>query len=204
MLPIGPDDGATDGARLAHRRRSAMTVTRFRRAFVAGSLCVLTGCEAITSSKSDCDKTALSEQFTSPITPKLVVRNLDPVAGRSFMTTTRALFTGTITKVYCSGKVSSTFDYNTTFTPGTMSTDEMSLGFWVGRPYQFNFDNELDYVQVIYKIRAYYTDKAFESLELSQKIYPRDLRLDVDIFQYYFALGFMGTQQWFEIKNSGK
>jgi hypothetical protein len=103
---------------------------------------------------------------------------------------TWATFSGTITKIYCEGTVSSTFDYSPTFYPEGMTSDELMKGFNLPQPYEFKFENDEDCLQLIARIK-YFFDKAdytYESMEITKAIRYKDLHYDYTINSYYISI----------------
>ena len=157
-------------------------------------LCMMISCEEKTEKNDECDETRMSSPQNPTIYLKLAIA-WDSMPTASMMNyishhATWAMFSGTITKVYCGGKVSSTFSFSPTFYPAEMAPDELMNGFYLPQPYQFKFENDLDYVHVIARIK-YYFDKdlsTFESLEMSQRFYFKDLHYDYNLNSHYISL----------------
>ena len=161
-------------------------------------LCILIGmitsCELITEENDECEDTKWSSPKEPTIYLKLSIA-WDTVATDGMMSfishhATTATFSGTITKIYCGGEVSSTFSFNPTFYPEAMSPDDMMNGFYLPQPYQFKFQHDEDYLQLITRIQ-YYFNKAevkYESLELTQKVYYKDLHYDYNMNSYYISI----------------
>jgi hypothetical protein len=167
-------------------------VFRFLGLFIM--LCMIISCEEKTEENNECDATKMSSPQNPTIYLKLGIA-WDSMPTASMMNyisyhATWALFSGTITKVYCGGKVSSTFSFNPTFYPDEMDYQTLGNGFYLPQPYQFKFENDLDYVHVIARIK-YFFDKdnsTFESLELSQRFYYKNLYYDYNLNSNYISL----------------
>ena len=86
-------------------------------------------------------------------------------------------FLGTVTKIYCSGEVSSSFPYNSTYyTDPSVYNDDIKMG----QGYQFKFQNDKDHLMVQYRIKVFFDDGyIFESEEIFLKIYYKDLAIDI-------------------------
>ena len=92
-------------------------------------------------------------------------------------------FTGSVTKVYCSGDFGSTFPYNSTY----YMASEIQFQTKIGQAYQFKFQNDGDYLTVKFKIKANFSDgQIYDGREVSLKIYYSDLYMDIYSGQYFF------------------
>jgi len=131
-----------------------------------------------------------------------------------------ATFTGTITKYYCSGNKSGSFDFSATqyWEGGFISLTRVRIGnksgsfdfsatqYWeggfisltrvrIGGPYQFLFQNDADYLEVEGRIRLEFPDgSVFRPREsTSQRFYFKDIKLDVSDMAYYLDFVFTDT-----------
>ena len=169
-----------------------ISVFRFLGFFVI--LCTIISCEALTEKNDECEDTKMSSPEEPTIYLKLAI-SWDSMPTTGMMNyishhANWATFSGTITKVYCGGKVSGSFSFNPTFYPNQMDPQTLLDGFYLPQPYVFKFENDLDYVQVIARIQ-YFFDKdnsKFESLELVQKFYYKDLHYDYNLNSKYISL----------------
>lgn len=92
--------------------------------------------------------------------------------------------TGTITKIYCSGRLSGTFPVEAQIMPsgGAIPLNNVKIG----GPYQFKFQNDEDQVQLIFKMRVTFPDgKIFETTDLMESFYYKDIRLNANSLEYY-------------------
>lgn len=109
------------------------------------------------------------------------------------------LFTGTVTKVYCDGTMSGSFDLNTTVFPAEY-TDEYLEGIKVGQVYQFKFENTKDYILVVIRLKETFKDgKTFQSGDYVRKYYYEDLLYDYINGDYYFWCIFFSEEDWVEV-----
>ncbi len=98
-------------------------------------------------------------------------------------------FTGSVTKVYCSGEFGSTFPYNSTY----YMSSESVIFTKIGQTYQFKFQNDRDYLTVAFKIKANFSDgQIYDGREVSLKIYYRDLYKDINTGQHGFSKNIKG------------
>ena len=113
---------------------------------------------------------------------------------------TQAIFSGSATKFYCSGKQGGSFDFTNTIYPSE-STPEFLKELKFGGPYQIKFDNTRDYVNVIVRVKLYFPDgKIFECQDLVHEVYYKDILLDPDDFHKYAGISFIGASI-FEVTN---
>ncbi len=111
-----------------------------------------------------------------------------------------AVFTGTITKVYCLGEVSGGFSFNPTFFPKEMSEETLKNGFFLPQPYIFTFDNKNDYLMVKAHLKAYCTDgKIFETEEYINEFYYRDIHKDIYGMENYIQLDLPRPHRWKQV-----
>lgn len=156
---------------------------------------MITSCDLITQSNDECEDGKWSSVKEPTIYLKLYTE-WDTVGADGMMHyityhAKSATFSGTITKVYCGGKVSSSFSFNPTFFPDEMAYSELESGFYLPQPYQFKFEHDEDYVHIIARIQ-YYFDKllpvTYESFEISQRVYYKDLQYDYNLNSNYIPI----------------
>jgi hypothetical protein len=113
------------------------------------------------------------------------------------------LFTGTVTKVYCDGTLSGSFDVNTSVFPAEYA-DEYFNGIKVGQAYQFKFANTKDYIMVVLRLKETFKDgKTYQSGDVIKKFYYEDLLYDYINGDYYFWLIFIPyDEDWVEVSGS--
>ena len=102
-------------------------------------------------------------------------------------------FTGTITKYYCSGEKSGSFDFNAIYYPANGSLSFSLLNLKIGGPFQFMFQNDLDYLHVEGRLMLEFPDGSkFKPVIGStfQSYYFKDIKLDVNEMAYYILLDF--------------
>lgn len=150
------------------------------------SIFVFNSCETI-ESESECD----ASQWTQAEEPIFYYYNkfTYPIlcdSAHELSNSDRIQFLGTVTKVYCSGEVSSTFPYNSTYyTDALVYNSDIKMG----QGYQFKFQNDKDHLWVQYRIKVFYDDGyIFESEEIFPKIYYSDLSMDIYAGGFYFRM----------------
>jgi hypothetical protein len=156
-------------------------------------------CDVFTEKNDECESTKMTERQTPTIYLKLLLRN-DTISDSLYVHyASKATFSGTITKVYCDGTVSSTFSYSPTFFPVDMDYIPLNSGFYLDQPYEFNFDNDKDYVLVMARLKVWFTNgKIYESDEVSRKYYYKDILYDVNQLKKYIFIPF-GKGNYFEV-----
>jgi hypothetical protein len=91
---------------------------------------------------------------------------------------------GTITKVYCSGKESGTFPVEAQILPSGGAIPLTSVK--IGGPYQFKFQNDEDRVELRFKVRVTFPDgKIFETNDLWESFFYNNIRLNANSLEYY-------------------
>jgi hypothetical protein len=136
-------------------------------------------CDIFTEKNTECEATKMPSRQTPTVYLKLFLRNDTIVDSLYVHYATKATFSGTITKVYCDGTVSSTFEYNPTFYPVDMDYIPLNSGFYLSQPYEFNFDNDKDYLLIMAHLKVWFPGgMIYESEEVSRKYYYKDVLVD--------------------------
>jgi hypothetical protein len=153
-------------------------------------------CELLTS-KNDCDATKM-ESTQEPVVYIKALPNLSLTLGdKSMIYSDRITISGSIRKIYCSGKESGNFTYNTTF----YVDNQMSVNdFWLPQPYQYKFDNTKDKLVVICHAKVFFDNgKIYESSECFGEFYYEDILLDANEFKYHIDILLSSNLQWYEV-----
>jgi len=165
----------------------------------------ITACEEMaTDQNDDCEKTKMPDVKEPALIIKVVLLNdtiqHDPAhIARKALT---GLFTGTVTKVYCDGTLSGSFDVNTTVYPAEYTQDYLDAGIKVGQAYQFKFANKKDYILVVLRLKETFQDgKKYQSGDVIKKFYYEDLLYDYLNGDYYFWFFFLPLDEWVEVEN---
>jgi hypothetical protein len=165
------------------------------------SLISISSCETVSEKNDECDATKMIEP-QSPVVYLKLFLDYDTLPGQShyLYQANKAIFSGTITKIYCSGTISSTFSYSPTYYLSEMDPHYIFDGFYLDQPYQFNFANDKDYLLLHSRIKAYFTDgKIYESDEMLKKFYYKDLQYDVNQLKKYIKLLMPEPVHWSEV-----
>lgn len=82
---------------------------------------------------------------------------------------------GSVQKFYCNGTPSGKFDFDITYYPDPLTTAKMPLG----QLYQFKFDNEDDVIQIIYDLKAFFSDgKIYKTQSITVGYYYGGIQYD--------------------------
>jgi hypothetical protein len=175
------------------------TTLYFAALFAALISLSIAACDAISDKNDECEATKMPERQTPTIYLNLLLRN-DTILNDLYVhSAEKATFSGTITKVYCDGTVSSTFSYSPTFFPSEMDYIFLNAGFYLDQPYEFNFDNDKDYLLVIAKLKVWFSNgKIFESNDVSRKYYFKDIKYDVNQLKKFIFIPF-GVNSYVEV-----
>jgi hypothetical protein len=158
-------------------------------------------CDIFIDKNDECEATKMPSRETPTVYLKLLIRN-DTISDSIYTYyATQATFSGTITKVYCDGTVSSTFSYNPTFYPIDMDYILLNSGFYLSQPYEFNFDNDKDYLLIMARLKVWFPGgKIYESEEVSRRYYYKDLSYDVNQMKKYILIPF-GKAGYFQVSS---
>jgi hypothetical protein len=163
----------------------------------------LVSCETVSEKNDECDATKMIEPQSPTVYLKLLLE-YDTLPGQShyLYQAAKAVFSGTITKIYCSGEVSTTFSYSPTYYLSEMDPVYLYNGFYLDQPYQFNFNNDKDYLLIQARLKAYFNDgKIYESDELLVKIHYKDLKYDANQLKKYIKLLMPDPTLWYEVSS---
>ena len=158
------------------------------------------GCDTKTTKNEECDNTKM--KLEEPVIHLKVYLVDYPLPGqKKLFNAERLVVSGSITKIYCSGDVSGSFQFNPSFFPDEFgSFAYFGAGYYLPQPYQFKFENTLDYLQLIIRVTAYFPDgKIYESLECVKKYYFKDIKFDTDILYKYIGSAFPPQLEFYEV-----
>jgi len=168
------------------------------------SFIIFQSCDALETKEDDCDE----NKWASPQDPIIsficiadskISCAIDTAAVRWIKYAESLHFTGNITKIYCSGEISSSFPYNSYFYPDNSS---VVYDIKVGQAYQFKFQHDKDHLTIVYRIKATFTDGAiYESDELVIKSYYKDLLRDINTGEYYIQHILQSNMVWFRVSS---
>jgi len=161
------------------------------------------GCDLLKGKNDDCDATAyaVTEEPIIYLYLKLGTQIEGPDAEHILTHTYKTIFSGTIMKVYCDGKESGRYTYDKVFYPAGMPRSTLYGGFYLEQPYQYKFQNELDYVIVIGHLKMYFSDgKIYEDMdELTQKYFLSDVSYYALSSQHYVEVNYPRVEHWVEV-----
>jgi hypothetical protein len=174
---------------------------------VITSLFLLNGCPASSDKNDACDKTKWTE-VREPVLylyikiPSEYV-NVDEEDTSRLHETEQIICSGSITKIYCGGKVSGSFDFDNVIFSIFYSdhpTEWAYLTVKVGQAYQFKFENDNDYLLFTGRLKAYFPkDIIWESDEFSERIYFKDIKLNPNSLEQYYLFEPMTYRPWFRV-----
>lgn len=162
-------------------------------AFLLISIFVFNSCD-VTKTESECDASNWAEAKEPMFNFYLDILGYNIYCNSSdtlhILSKAESLnFTGSVTKVYCSGEFGSTFPYNSTY----YMSSEPEIFTKIGQAYQFKFQNDKDYLSVAFKIKANFSDgQIYDGREVSLKIYYHNLSLDINTGQHSFTKDIKG------------
>lgn len=170
--------------------------------FLFTSIFIFNNCDAVTEKNDECEESNWA-QVKEPILYMYIGLEdsyCDPPANLHHVPhATQMTFSGKITKIYCDGTVSSSFDINTTFYPSQMSLIELGM-IKVGQAYQFKFQNDKDYLLFAGRLTGIFSDgKKYESEELTARVYFKNILYNANSMEYYDRLLTPSTTKWFMI-----
>jgi len=108
-------------------------------------------------------------------------------------------YTGTITKIYCNDNISGSFDFKRTVYPvdGKIVYDNVMAG----GPYQFNFQNDFDRLEVVVRMRVAFPDgTVFRPMyETTRYFYFKDIKFDIKNLEKYLQFNIDDPQAFIPV-----
>lgn len=166
--------------------------------FIITLLTVL-GCELFEGNDAECEKTKWKDVKKTELYLILDSEGSFKKSNTEYLlaNANRATATGTIQKYYCSEKKGGYFDFNTTFFPKDIDNQKLK-SIIIGQRYGFDFQNDNDYLSIIWQIKYYFDDnKIFKTKNIINKIHYDDL--DKNIFGEYSIFLFSNEYEYFEV-----
>lgn len=163
---------------------------------------LLNNCDAVTEKNDECQETNWAE-VKEPIIYMYIGLSefyCDPPDNQHYVpVATQMTFSGKITKIYCNGTVSGSFDINTTFYPVQINSNELGM-IKVGQAYQFKFQNDKDYLLFAGRLTGIFSDgKKYESEELTARVYYKNILYNANSMEYYDRLYVPETAKWYQV-----
>jgi len=127
--------------------------------------------------------------------------NVDSDISYKLPDATHLQISGSIQKVYCSGKKSGYFSFSHNIYPGDYTSVELESGVFMLQPYQYKFQNDKDKLIVIITYKAWFNDgKIFESHTFTDEFFFKDIRYEGSQMKYYIKLDdHKDNSQWREV-----
>ena len=159
----------------------------------------LSSCELFGDKNDDCDATKM-DQTEEPVI-YIKVETSFPENAITFYTPEKVIISGSIRKIYCSGKESGYFTYSPTF---FVTRDDFYLtnvsNFVLPQPYQYKFANTMDKLIVMLRVKIYVEEgHIYESEEISKEFFYKDLMFDFDNMKHSVLLYGTSALQWYEV-----
>lgn len=163
---------------------------------------IFNNCDTIPEQNDECEKTKWATAQEPTIYLYIAVPNAYcdkvnndyPPYGAEQM-----ICSGSITKIYCGGKVSGSFNFNTTFYPIQMTEEELYKQ-QVGQAYIFKFQNDNDYLVFVGRLKAYFTGGIiWESEEINFKLYYKDIKTNPNDFEKYCHIALNASLLWYRV-----
>ncbi len=163
----------------------------------------LSACELLSENNDDCDATKM-ETMEEPV----IYLNFNiPISSRIIgnHTLEKIIISGSISKIYCSGKQSGHYTYNTTFIVDseTLSHDEDTFSevgsFIIPQLYKYKFENTQDRLVVLFRVKIYRDDGIiYETTEMAGEFFYNNLLFDANEMKHYVAVE-PSSMEWVEV-----
>jgi hypothetical protein len=154
-------------------------------------------CELFSDKNDDCDDTKMEKREEPVIYLKAIIPFNNEII--EVHTPEKVIITGSIRKIYCSGKESGNFSYTPTFFVDDKTFDRYKADFILPQPYQYKFDNTKDKLIVQCHVKVYLEDGLiYESVPIIQEFFYKDIKFDANELKNFIEITpFMLT--WFEV-----
>ena len=170
--------------------------------FVSISIFLLNTCDTIPEQNDECEKTkwAAVQEPTIYLYIAVPITYCDKGNNRNATdSATQMICSGSITKIYCGGKVSGSFNFNTTFYPIQMTEEELYKQ-QVGQAYIFKFQNDNDYLVFVGRLKAFFPGGIiWESEEINFKLYYKDIKTNPNDFEKYCHIALNPALLWYRV-----
>ncbi len=142
-----------------------------------------------------CDDTKWPEMRNYSVQPKLDVSGCKLPEDRVLKEANKLVFQGSVRKYHCGGHLSDSYPMETIHDPGAISGENWENGFYVGKVYGFDFDNDEDRLDYVYMVRATFDDgavyeTAYELVSVKPPFIP-------DWTKNYFIITIGGEVEWY-------
>ncbi len=149
-----------------------------------------TGCSLFPDEDNKC----LKDNWDTPEEPIIFIRLTSQVTTfqSDFVTYDLSMassiaVSGTIHKIYCTGKLSGMFEFDSNLYPSSGAIPLVNVR--VGGPFQYKFQNDEDHVSVSLTLKATFPDgKVFESVRQGNDFYYNNIKFQANDLEYYVLL----------------
>lgn len=143
----------------------------------------LYGCETSTGDPGNCDETKWEQSKSRDFHPYIYIETDTLPGSDHYNWLAEGLFvSGTIQKMYCNGTSGTSLDFFYNTAPINHNLAVFVNPHRVIQSYGFNFNNDKDYLSVIFRLKYNFPDgKKYETGEIIKKYYFKDIQyLDGD------------------------
>jgi hypothetical protein len=95
---------------------------------------------------------------------------------------------GYITKYYCPHEKSGQFAYTEAIAPKDYDPQYLEQGFYLDQPYEFKFENDLDYLELRYNYNISWVSSKYYMGDETLTVYYKDLIYDYNLNSYYIPI----------------
>jgi hypothetical protein len=112
----------------------------------------------------------------------------------------KVVISGSIRKIYCSGKESGNFSFSPTFFVDENTFEKKEASLTLPQPYQYKFDNTKDKLVLIFHVKIYMVDGTiYESAEMGGNYFYKDIKFDANLMRYILPVKSKYNIDWYEV-----
>lgn len=158
-----------------------------------------TACELVSDKNDDCKDTKMDTLEE----PAIILKITFPYSSDMMMANKpeEVRISGSIRKIYCSGKESGYFTYNPTFVVDETryDRDEHNFVFLIPQIYKYKFENTNDKLIIMFRVKIFQENgRMYESQEYTNEFYYKDIKFAESSQEHYIDIIFSDIS-WFEV-----
>jgi hypothetical protein len=130
---------------------------------LAAFIMTLSSCK---EEKDPCDDTKWESTINYSVQPKLIPAGAVLPDGKVLKEASNLTFIGVVRKYHCGGNLSQDYHMESQHDPRAIDDNYWNNGFYVGRVYGFDFNNDEDYLEFQYALAVYFGDGSVYELDV--------------------------------------
>jgi hypothetical protein len=160
--------------------------------YLSAIICCFSSCK---EDSDQCKETAWESTINYSVQPKLKAAASHLPDDRNLKEAVELQFLGVVRKFHCGGELSGGFWYASKHDPRAIDNSFWTDGFYVGKVYGFDFNNDEDYLEYDFYIIATFADSVKYKMDTKHdnKAYPP---FAIDWDRSFFYANVSADDQW--------